>query len=138
MPREALREPDVLGAPVHAATGRVPQRMHVEAAVEASALLPLVEGVPQLPRREPAAETAEEERVARGQVPVALAHTVEPVELRAHRVREHHLLGRGLLRRALEDAQRDVPAGAPARVEDVADVEGEQLVLAEPRCQRRG
>src|SRR5690606_20476865 len=78
-------------------------------------------------------QPTEEERIARGQIPVALAHAVEPVELRPHRVREHHLLGRGLLRRALEDAQGDVPTRAPALVEDVADVEREQLVLAEPR-----
>jgi hypothetical protein len=68
--------------------------------------------------------------------PCALARREEPLELGAHGVGQQHLLGDGLLRGALEHAQGDAALGASGVVEHVADVEREELVLAQARAHR--
>src|SRR5690606_32739506 len=55
VPREPLREADVARGAVEVGAGRVAQGVEAEGPIEAGALLPLLEGVAQLPGREPVA-----------------------------------------------------------------------------------
>ncbi|HEY6728760.1 MAG TPA: hypothetical protein VI197_32335, partial [Polyangiaceae bacterium] len=54
--RELLREPEVLRRAVDGAAGVVAQRVEAHMALEAGALLPDREEVPELPRREASSE----------------------------------------------------------------------------------
>src|SRR5690606_32430831 len=90
---EALREPEVAARAVEVRAGGVPQRVEVEAAIEAGALLPDAEGVAQLARGEPAPEAAHEHRRARrDDFAGALAPGEELLELGSHDIGEQHLL----------------------------------------------
>jgi len=132
VPGEPLGEADVARVPVQAGAGGVPQGVEVEEVVEPGAGLPDAEGMPQHSRREALAEAADEDRGGRGHVVSGLALELEELlELQAEGLGEEHLLVAGLLGCALEDAELDAPVGAPFGVEHVADVEGEELVLAE-------
>src|SRR5690606_30952917 len=90
---KALGQPDVLGAGVDARDRRVPQHVQAHVPLETRALLPDREGVPELPRRQPRASLAHEERGGAGE---ALALTRLPrselVELGAPPFGEQHLL----------------------------------------------
>lgn len=133
VPSEALRESKVAAGAVEVRARRVTKRMDVEDALEAGALLPDREGAAKLPSREAAVQPAHEERrLRRDRLALGLAHGDQLLELGAHGVGEQHFLGRGLLARTLEDAEREAPSRAAVVVEDVADVQRQDLVLAKP------
>ncbi len=129
VPREPLRQTDVLGASVDRRTGAMTRTMKAEAPVEPRTLLPLVEGVAELARGESGPASADEDGIIALKGAALLSKLVEPVELRPHLLREHDLLGCWLGGAPLEDSQDDVSAGATISVEDVTNVEGEDLVL---------
>ncbi len=131
VPGEALGHPDVLRASVEVRAGRVPKRVEVQSALEVGALLPDVEDLPELARRQPVAPAADEHRrVSVEALADAALPPVEAVELGPDGVGQHHLLGRGAVAAALEHPEHQASPRL-AGVEDVAHIEGEQLVLTQ-------
>lgn len=103
-------------------------RAHVP--LEAGTHLPDAEGVPELPRREAQPPLAHEPRRVGGE---ALAHCLLPRaearELRAQRLGVHHLLQVVV---AAPVALEHAPLRLARGIEDVADVEADELVGAQP------
>jgi hypothetical protein len=137
VPGEALDEPDVARGPVGVRERRVPERVEVEDAVEAGALLPQPEEVAERPGGDALPTARDEERRAGVEaLPAVALPPRELAELVPDAVRQEDLLRRGLVARPLEGAQGDAPADASVVVQDVADVERGELVLAQPGPER--
>jgi len=130
VPSEALSEPDVFALPIDVGAGSMSQGMKVKEMFNACSSLPDLEGVAELARRESVAVAADEEG---GVIAEALSlpslELVELIELGAQPLVEEHFL-RLPVAGALEDAEEHAGPGALAH-EDVAHVEGQQLMLTQ-------
>jgi phage FluMu gp28-like protein len=139
VPGDSLDQPDVVGGPVGVGERGAAERVEVEGAVEACAVLPEAEEVAKRPSSDPPAETGDEEG---GLGVEALAACPLPrselPELVPEAVGEEDLLGAGVLGGAFEDAKGDAPADTAVGVDQVADVEGHDLMFAQPGAEREG
>ncbi len=108
------------------------KRVKAEVPVEATALLPDAEGSTQLPGGETPTQPADEDRrIGRQDLSCVPPTGDQLLELRAHEVGEHHLLRRRVLAGPLEHAESNSAPGVTGLVEDVAKVEGQNLVLSQ-------
>lgn len=133
VPSDPLHEPDVARGAVGVGQGGVPERVEVEGTVEPGALLPEPKEVAQRPRGEAAVAPRDEERRIRLEALAARALPADELgELVPDAVGHEDLLGDRVLARPLEHAEGEPSPHAPVLVQDVADVERGDLVLAQP------
>jgi Terminase large subunit, T4likevirus-type, N-terminal/Terminase RNaseH-like domain len=132
VPGDALDEADVVGVTVGVGESGVAEGVEVECVVEASTPLPFLEQRAEGAGGDALAAEGEEER-SRGLDALAMGALPgdELTELVPGAVGEKDLLDRGLGGGALEGAQGDAAADPAVLVQDVADIKGGELVLAE-------
>jgi hypothetical protein len=136
--RELLGEPKVLRLSVNSAACRMAKRMQAQVTLESSALLPKPEGVSKLARGKTSSEaTYENGRCSRDGLARPLAIREEFFELGTHDIGQKHLLRRWLLCGPLEHPQHQAPFGSPCVIENVADIEGQHLMLTQPCSHRK-
>ena len=136
---ELLGDPDVAVLAVHGRAGTVAKHMKPHVTLEARALLPLPKSLAELARGEAPLSAAQEQgRVGRNALAFALLPDPEAFELRAQGVGQQDLLGVGAGVASLENPELNPSAGLAVGGVDVADVQPEQLVLAQPAPEGEG
>lgn len=129
---EPLGESDVFADAVDVGAGGVSEGVEVEASLEACAFLPDGEGVADHPLGEALAESADEDGGVLRELLSGASSCVEELgELGADGVGEDGLLGVDVFGGALEDAEGDSALDIAVCIEEVANIEGDDLVEAE-------
>ena len=136
VPGKTLGDPNVPSAAIEIRTGRMPQGVKAESAVEPGSLLPYAKGMAKLASGESIAFTADEYRSMRL---LAFAPLIFPAiefsQFGADAVRQDNLLVASVVTTAFEDVELHTAFGLALGIEDIAHIQSDDLVFPKSRAQ---
>ncbi len=139
MAGEALGNADVLGRAIEIGASRMSQSMNGISLFESSTLLPSNEQRANLSGREPMVFLTHEQRGIGGKTLAPLFFPAQEFrELHAKDSRQHDVLRGGCFGASFIDAQAEAPSNVTVLSSDIADIEGDNLVLAKRRAEGNG